>query len=80
MVVSDFYKNCEKGAAGFNTTEDRSKVLENLKSMQKEVYATGDADYAGRYVFSGYRTDTPVTFGNAVKQNYKITEQRRQSQ
>ena len=43
--------------------------------MQKEVYATGDADYAGRYVFSGYRTDTPVTFGNAVKQNYKITEQ-----
>ena len=74
-IVSDFYKNCEKGAAGFNTTEDRSKVLENLKSMQKEVYATGDADYAGRYVFSGYRTDTPVTFGNAVKQNYKITEQ-----
>ena len=34
-IVSDFYKNCEKGAAGFNTTEDRSKVLENLKSMQK---------------------------------------------
>lgn len=74
-IIKDMYANCTKGAAGFQTSEDRSKVLDNIKALQKEVYATADADYAGRYVFSGYRTDTPITFGVATKQPYTITEQ-----
>ena len=74
-IIKDMYANCTKGAAGFNTSEDRAKVLDNIKALQKEVYATADADYAGRYVFGGYRTDTPVTFGQDKKQTYTITEQ-----
>lgn len=74
-IIKDMYANCTKGAAGFQTAEDRSKVLENIRALQKEVYATADVDYAGRYVFSGYRTDTPVTFGQATKAQYTITEQ-----
>lgn len=74
-IIKDMYANCTKGAAGFQTSEDRAKILDNIKALQKEVYATADADYAGRYVFSGYRTDTPVTFGEATKQSYFITEQ-----
>ena len=74
-IVTDMYSNCTQGAAGFNTADDRSKVLENLKALQEEVYATGDADYAGRYVFSGYRTDTSLTFGVQTDKTYMITEQ-----
>lgn len=74
-IVTDMYSNCTQGAAGFNTADDRSKVLENLKALQQEVYATGDADYAGRFVFTGYRTDTPLTFGTATEKTYTITEQ-----
>lgn len=74
-IVTDMYSNCTQGAAGFNTADDRSKVLENLKALQQEVYATGDADYAGRYVFTGYRTDTPLTFGTETDKKYTITEQ-----
>lgn len=74
-IIKDMYANCTKGAAGFQTSEDRAKVLENIKALQKEVFATADVDYAGRYVFSGYRTDTPVTFGLATTQIYSITEQ-----
>lgn len=74
-IVTDMYSNCTQGAAGFNTADDRSKVLENLKALQQEVYATGDADYAGRYVFTGYRTDTPLTFGMESDRKYTITEQ-----
>ncbi len=74
-IVTDMYSNCTQGAAGFNTADDRSKVLENLKALQEEVYATGDADYAGRYVFSGYRTDTSLTFGVPTEKTYSITEQ-----
>lgn len=74
-IIKDMYSNCVKGAAGFNTSEDRAKVLENIKALQKEVYATADADYAGRYVFSGYRTNMPVTFGKQTNETYAITEQ-----
>ena len=74
-IVTDMYSNCTQGAAGFNTADDRGKILDNLKALQEEVYATGDADYAGRYVFSGYRTDTPLTFGVATEKTYSITEQ-----
>ena len=38
-------------------------------------YATGNSDYAGRYVFTGYRTDTPLTFLEDTKEKYNITEQ-----
>ncbi len=74
-IVTDMYSNCTQGAAGFNTADDRSKVLENLKALQQEVYATGDADYAGRFVFTGYRTDTSLTFGTETDKTYTITEQ-----
>lgn len=74
-IVTDMYSNCTQGAAGFNTADDRSKVLDNLKALQEEVYATGDADYAGRYVFTGYRTDTSLTFGVQTDKTYTITEQ-----
>jgi flagellar hook-associated protein 3 FlgL len=74
-VVTDMYSECTKGVNGFQTSEDRDKVLANLKALQEEVYATGDADNAGRYLFSGYRTNTSLTFGEATTKNYSITEQ-----
>lgn len=74
-IVKNMYSDCTKGSVGFDTSEDRNKVLESLKALQKEVYATGDADYAGRFVFSGYRTSTSVSFGETTKQTYSITEQ-----
>lgn len=74
-IVTDMYSNCTQGAAGFNTAEDRDKVLDALKALQEEVYATGDADYAGRFVFTGYRTDTSLTFGVQTDKTYRITEQ-----
>ncbi|MCR4691026.1 MAG: hypothetical protein K5739_06770 [Lachnospiraceae bacterium] len=75
-IVEDMQANCTKGAVGFDTTTDRDKVLQNLKALQEEVYSTGDADYAGRFVFGGYRTSTSVTFGKPTSDKpYKITEQ-----
>ena len=74
-IITDMYSNCTQGAAGFQTPDDRDKILDNLKALQQEVYATGDADYAGRFVFTGYRTDTSLTFGVETEKTYTITEQ-----
>ena len=46
-----------------------------MKALRDEVYATGDADYAGRSVFTGYRTDSKLSFQSAETELYRITEQ-----
>lgn len=73
-VISDMYEQCTNGAKGSLKSDDREKILESLKALRDEVYATGNSDYAGRYVFSGYRTDTTLTFKGDTVKNYSITE------
>ena len=74
-VVTSMIEQCTKGANGDLKTTDRQIILEQLKALGDEVYATGDADYAGRYIFTGYRTDTSLSFHEEQTLNYKITEQ-----
>ncbi|MBD5545496.1 MAG: flagellar hook-associated protein FlgL [Lachnospiraceae bacterium] len=73
-VISDMYEQCVAGSRDSLQPADRSKILESLKSLRDEIYATGNSDYAGRYVFSGYRTDTTLTFKGSTTKNYRITE------
>ncbi len=77
-IVTDMIKQC-KGVNGYETTQDKQIILEQLKALGDEVYKTGDADYAGRYVFTGYRTDTSLSFPEKSDTSYKITEQLDQS-
>lgn len=75
QIVTNMISQCTKGANGDLTASDREIILEQLKALGDEVYSTGDADYAGRYVFTGYRTDTSLRFPEERKQEYTITEQ-----
>ena len=61
-VITDMIKQHDKGANEYLTSSDRNIILEQLKALQGEVYATGDADYAGRYIFTGYRTESSLMF------------------
>jgi len=74
-VITDMLKQYTKGSNEDLTSEDRGIILEQLKALRDEVYATGDADYAGRYVFTGYRTETSLMFPKDTKETYEITEQ-----
>lgn len=76
-ILTDMNKQCVKGSVGYDTASDRQKILESLQGLRDEIYSTGDADYAGRYVFTGYRTDLSLSFSTSAKSapSYKITEQ-----
>lgn len=75
QIITNMIGQCTSGATGDLTTKDRQIILEQLKALSKEVYSTGDADYAGRYVFTGYRTNTPLSFLEATNERYTMTEQ-----
>ncbi|MBR6345445.1 MAG: flagellar hook-associated protein 3, partial [Lachnospiraceae bacterium] len=74
-VVKGMIEECEKGSNDTLKTEDRKIIIDSLKELRDEVYATGNADYAGRFLFTGYRTDTPLTFTENATENYHIWEQ-----
>ena len=74
-VITDMIAQCTKGSNEDFTTSDRETILTALKALRDEVYSTGNADYAGRYIFTGYRTDTPLTFEKDTEKKYSITEQ-----
>lgn len=75
QIMTNMISQCTKGSNGDLKSEDRQIILEQLKALGDEVYSTGDADYAGRYVFTGYRTDTSLSFDKEYNTKYEITEQ-----
>ncbi len=61
-ILTDMSKNANKAANKDLTPDDLDIIVTQLKSLSAEFYATGNLDYAGRYVFTGYRTNTPMSF------------------
>lgn len=74
-VVSNMITEFQRGSKSNLQTSDRAVILESLKQLRDEVYATGDSDFAGRTIFTGYRTDTKLSFAEATTQDYVINEQ-----
>ena len=80
-ILKDLYEKATSAADKDLTADDLDIILTQMKSLTQEFYASGNVDYAGRYIFSGYRTDTAITFSAedmAEKKkhdfSFKITE------
>lgn len=54
---------------------ERDSISSQLQQYKEELYGMLNTDNAGRYVFSGYRTDTTVSYQEAdSSKKYTITE------
>lgn len=73
-VLSDIHQCLTTGASDDNTAEDRLNILTDLSALRDQIYSAGNADYAGRTVFTGYRTGEPLTFTEDTTNLYTITE------
>ena len=76
-ILTDIRTQCVNGSTDTLTADDRQTILKQLQSMSEQVYSEGNADYAGRTVFTGYRTSSQLTFKNdetdttySIKQNF----------
>lgn len=78
-ILTSMRQYIVQAANGPLEEKDRKAIIENLSNFEKEIYATGNADSAGRSIFTGYRTDLPLTFKEDKEERYTITEQRTNS-
>ncbi len=74
-ILTDIRTQCVNGSTDTLTADDRKTILDNLSALADQIYTEGNADYAGRTVFTGYRTDSTLTFGTEQKDvSYNITQ------
>lgn len=74
-VLKDVRSNIITARSSYNQVKDRDAVIKNLKMAIDEIYSTGNADSAGRSVFTGYRTDMPLSLKTDKTELNTITEQ-----
>ncbi|MFT4144595.1 MAG: flagellar hook-associated protein FlgL [Mobilitalea sp.] len=66
---------CVQGSSDTLTANDRNSIVSNLDQLKQQIYQEGNTNYAGRYVFTGYKTDSPLIFSEDMNNlTYKITE------
>lgn len=75
ILTNDIRKNIIDAKSSYKTVEDREAVITHLRKAMEEIYATGNSDSGGRSIFTGYRTDMPLTLTAAKKEYNRITEQ-----
>lgn len=74
-LMTDVRTLCVNGSTDTLNQDDRNTILKQLKALQTQLYAEGNADYAGRTVFTGYRTDQQLVFTSAEeKTSYRIEQ------
>lgn len=62
VVLTKLYESANTSANKYETADDLRILMSQMKQLTAEFYSCANVDYAQRFIFSGYRTDLPVTF------------------
>ena len=74
-ILKQINTYCVQGSSDTLTASDRNSIVSNLDQLKQQIYQEGNTNYAGRYVFTGYKTDSPLIFTEDMNNlTYKITE------
>lgn len=72
-IIKDIRTRCVQASNGTLTPEDRLKIVSDMEQLYSQLKQESNVTYAGRYVFSGYKTDQPVFFEKATKLEKDVT-------
>ena len=76
QIVKDIYTQCVNGSNDTLTADDRNIILKNLTALKSQLYSEGNADYAGRTIFTGFKTNSSLTYSEAnTNDRYSIQQQ-----
>ncbi len=74
-ILKDMYNDFTQGDNDYLATAERMAIVEDLEALVDQFYGEGNSSYAGRTIFSGYKTDSNVTYKAADPHaSYNITE------
>jgi flagellar hook-associated protein 3 FlgL len=62
------------GSSGTYGPGEKEKIAQELEQLKIQIQQEGNVNYAGRFVFSGYKTDNSLVFGEDTTASYTITQ------
>lgn len=65
-ILTTIRTECLEGAHGTLKNEDKEKVKTQIEELWGQLQGEANVTYAGRYVFSGYKTDKPLMKDGSV--------------
>lgn len=74
-LIETMYNECNRNTSDDKNTANYQAALMNLRQSAEEFYETGDVDYGGRNVFTGYRTESKLQFKEKENTEYRIFEE-----
>ncbi|MDE7323813.1 MAG: hypothetical protein K2N73_14070 [Lachnospiraceae bacterium] len=75
ILTNDVRTNIISANNNYKEAKDREAIIKNLQQAIEEIYSIGNADSAGRTIFTGYRTDMPLSLKTDKTEKNVITEQ-----
>ncbi len=74
-ILDDIRERCVQGASGNLEIQDQKAIASELKQLRQQLTLEANVNYAGRYVFSGYKTDEKYIFDKEQPDlKYEITQ------
>ncbi|OOB79487.1 MAG: flagellar hook-associated protein 3 [Epulopiscium sp. Nuni2H_MBin001] len=72
-IMTEVRTRLTQAANGTLTQEDREKILSDIEQLGEQLKQEANVSYAGRYVFSGFKTDQPVYLEKATELSQDVT-------
>lgn len=73
-ILSSIYEKCVQGNTDGMEDVDRKAIATSLAEYRDQIYQEGTSSYSGRFLFTGFKTDTNLVFTEPSKDEYTITE------
>lgn len=73
-ILTDVKSQCVTGTNEYLKPEDREAILKSLTGLKDQLYSEGNADNAGRTVFTGFKTGSQLTFMEDEDRTYEISQ------
>lgn len=74
-ILTNMNTYFNQGANDTLETTERDALVQTLTEYKDQIFQCLNSDYAGRYLFTGYRTDTSLTFDSDLSDTrYSIKE------
>lgn len=63
-----------QGGSDVLSSKNKEGILEEIGQLSEQLVTEGNISYAGRYMFSGYKTDMPLYYEEDSTDSFEITE------
>ena len=73
-ILSSIYEKCVQGNTDGLEDVDRKAIATSLAEYRDQIYQEGTSSYSGRFLFTGFKTDTNLVFTEPSNDEYTITE------